>query len=143
MRRRRAPCLALGLALGLAAPAAAGDLSGIWFAEYGEGGDRVQEVTQRLDGGRWRAEIRVFEACRETQRFMVEGRWTLDGGVLTHVMQRRGSYFVSPRPIAYTVLDVAEDALRLRDQDGGLVEVVRVPRSFRPPAPSCGPQQRG
>jgi hypothetical protein len=150
MRRTLLPCLALAaLVAGQGGPAEAaeGDLAGVWFAEYGTAdGDLVQEVSQRLEDGRWRAEIRVFEDCRETQRFMVEGVWSAGGQVLTQTIRRRGHFFVSPRAVTYDVLDLTEDRLRLGGEDGGgartVIEAQRVPRNFRPPAPECTPPRR-
>lgn len=139
---RRRAILALTLSA-VTASAAGSDLTGFWFAEYGDARRRVQELTQRMPDGRWRAEIRIFDDCRETERFMAEGSWSLDGALLAHVMRRRGNWLVSPRRFEFLVVEATEDTMRLRLVDGAALQADRVPRSFRFPSPGCGPSQRG
>jgi hypothetical protein len=136
MRRR------LILASPLLAAAGTPDVTGFWFAEYGDANTRIQEIAQRISGGRWRAEIRIFTDCTEAERFAAEGSWSQDGAVLTHTMRRRGNWLVSPRTFTYLVLEAGEDSLRLRAQDGTVIEAQRVGRAFRFPEPGCGVPRR-
>lgn len=139
---RRRSMLAAALWPLAAAQADDAALSGIWFAEYGDRSTWIQQIDQRLEGGTWRAEIRIFVECRESERFMAQGNWRLDGVVLVHIMRRRGNWLVSPQTYEYRVLGMGGDAMRLRARNGSEIESRRVARSFRFPNPSCGAEQR-